>query len=159
MGYVDSAGKSEIAQNGAIELRGGRGKCLSHLQKALRHDLRTGKNRGMVGLGGLEPPTSPLSGARSSHLSYRPQHRRGNFHNYLIVRWFSVFRNCAEICASVQDSSFPGPLTVHDLLNQSSVYRGGFSPRSVKMYWLSQEVQCFRVDPINKQATMGAARR
>ena len=28
----------------------------------------------MVGLGGLEPPTSPLSGARSSHLSYRPQH-------------------------------------------------------------------------------------
>jgi hypothetical protein len=25
-----------------------------------------------VGLGGLEPPTSPLSGARSSHLSYRP---------------------------------------------------------------------------------------
>ena len=26
----------------------------------------------MVGLGGLEPPNSPLSGARSSHLSYRP---------------------------------------------------------------------------------------
>ena len=26
----------------------------------------------VVGLGGLEPPTSPLSGARSSHLSYRP---------------------------------------------------------------------------------------
>ena len=26
----------------------------------------------MVGLGGLEPPTSRLSGARSNHLSYRP---------------------------------------------------------------------------------------
>src|SRR3984885_6507182 len=26
----------------------------------------------LVSLGGLEPPTSPLSGARSSHLSYRP---------------------------------------------------------------------------------------
>ena len=26
----------------------------------------------LVGLGGLEPPTSPLSGARSNHLSYRP---------------------------------------------------------------------------------------
>ena len=26
----------------------------------------------MVGLGGIEPPTSPLSGVRSSHLSYRP---------------------------------------------------------------------------------------
>ena len=30
----------------------------------------------MVGLGGLEPPTSPLSGARSNHLSYRPVARR-----------------------------------------------------------------------------------
>ena len=26
----------------------------------------------MVGLGGLEPPASPLSGERSNHLSYRP---------------------------------------------------------------------------------------
>lgn len=26
----------------------------------------------MVGLGGLEPPASPLSGVRSNHLSYRP---------------------------------------------------------------------------------------
>src|SRR6266478_9004390 len=50
----------------------------------------------MVGLGGLEPPTSPLSGARSSHLSYRPQHRGGTTHNSLIVRWFSVFRNCGK---------------------------------------------------------------
>jgi hypothetical protein len=30
----------------------------------------------MVGLGGLEPPTSPLSGARSSHLSYRPEAKK-----------------------------------------------------------------------------------
>ena len=28
--------------------------------------------RMMVGLGGLEPPTSRLSGVRSNHLSYRP---------------------------------------------------------------------------------------
>ena len=27
---------------------------------------------GMVGLGGFEPPTSPLSGVRSNQLSYRP---------------------------------------------------------------------------------------
>ena len=26
-----------------------------------------------LGLGGLEPPTSPLSGVRSNHLSYKPQ--------------------------------------------------------------------------------------
>ena len=30
----------------------------------------------MVGLGGLEPPTSSLSGMRSSHLSYRPRRHR-----------------------------------------------------------------------------------
>ena len=29
-----------------------------------------------MGLGGLEPPTSPLSGARSNHLSYRPKDLR-----------------------------------------------------------------------------------
>ena len=29
----------------------------------------------MVGLGGLEPPASPLSGVRSNHLSYRPRDR------------------------------------------------------------------------------------
>src|SRR5262249_60639528 len=35
------------------------------------HRLRTDRN-GALGLGGLEPPTSRLSGARSSQLSYRP---------------------------------------------------------------------------------------
>ena len=28
--------------------------------------------RKLVGLGGFEPPTSPLSGVRSNQLSYRP---------------------------------------------------------------------------------------
>jgi hypothetical protein len=31
----------------------------------------------MVGRGGLEPPTSRLSGVRSNHLSYRPASCRG----------------------------------------------------------------------------------
>src|SRR6201988_3693331 len=61
----------------------------------------------LVGLGGLEPPTSPLSGARSSHLSYRPQHRSGTVHNYLIVRWFSVFRNCAETALRYKTATSP----------------------------------------------------
>ena len=34
--------------------------------------LSYGPNNLMVGLGGLEPPTSPLSGVRSNQLSYRP---------------------------------------------------------------------------------------
>ncbi len=31
----------------------------------------------LVGLGGVEPPTSPLSGVRSNQLSYRPGGRSG----------------------------------------------------------------------------------
>lgn len=36
----------------------------------------------MVGLGRLELPTSPLSGVRSNHLSYRP----GNTFRYMLER-------------------------------------------------------------------------
>ncbi len=32
----------------------------------------TQHRREVVGLSGLEPPTSPLSGVRSNHLSYKP---------------------------------------------------------------------------------------
>ena len=32
-------------------------------------------SRGLVGRGGVEPPTSRLSGVRSNHLSYRPNPR------------------------------------------------------------------------------------
>ena len=35
--------------------------------------MRAGRAAQVVGLGGLEPPTSRLSGARSSQLSYRPK--------------------------------------------------------------------------------------
>ena len=54
----------------------------------------------MVGLGGLEPPTSPLSGARSSHLSYRPfQNRVAIAYNSFSLRCLSVIRNCVQIRA------------------------------------------------------------
>ncbi|CEF47239.1 hypothetical protein XFF6166_740003 [Xanthomonas citri pv. fuscans] len=36
----------------------------------------------VVGLGGLEPPTSPLSGVRSNHLSYRPK--------VVSLKWWSL---------------------------------------------------------------------
>ena len=38
-------------------------------------------HRMMVGLGGLEPPTSPLSGVRSNHLSYRPGYQQNDLLN------------------------------------------------------------------------------
>ena len=37
-----------------------------------RHSILARPGSGLVGLDGLEPSTSRLSGARSSHLSYRP---------------------------------------------------------------------------------------
>ena len=44
----------------------------------------------MVGLGGFEPPTSPLSGVRSNQLSYNPIFI--NFFRYLInVREYFSF--------------------------------------------------------------------
>ena len=45
------------------------------------------ETRNMVGLGGLEPPTSPLSGVRSNHLSYRPDVA---FRNAGRSRWWSL---------------------------------------------------------------------
>jgi hypothetical protein len=61
--------------------------------------LRTGLDdriffRGaMVGRGGLEPPTSRLSGVRSNHLSYRPTCRSGSAGQILPVEGFEA---CAE---------------------------------------------------------------
>lgn len=49
----------------------------------------------MVGRGGLEPPTSRLSGVRSNHLSYRPSVRQ-----WRARRTISVSKGCAS-CASV----------------------------------------------------------
>ena len=37
----------------------------------------------LVGLGGFEPPTSPLSGVRSNQLSYRPKFTLGLLHAQL----------------------------------------------------------------------------
>ena len=52
----------------------------------------------MVGLGGLEPPTSPLSGARSSHLSYRPcQASEETTHISFSLRCLSFVCNCVQI--------------------------------------------------------------
>src|SRR5207302_5134865 len=59
--------------------------------------------------GGFEGPENGPKQRRINNrlLSYRPQHRRGNVHNYLIVRWFSVFRNCAESALRYKTATFP----------------------------------------------------
>ncbi len=38
-----------------------------------RLSIQRRKKQNLVGLGGFEPPTSPLSGVRSNQLSYRPK--------------------------------------------------------------------------------------
>ena len=49
----------------------------------------------MVGLGGFEPPTSPLSGVRSNQLSYRPEH---------LSSWV-----CSSQLSDIQKRLFPDP--------------------------------------------------
>ena len=41
--------------------------------------------RKLVGLGGFEPPTSPLSGVRSNQLSYRPGIHRPGLHLVSVI--------------------------------------------------------------------------
>ena len=43
------------------------------LAKQVLSQLSYGPSKLLVGLGGVEPPTSPLSGVRSNQLSYRPK--------------------------------------------------------------------------------------
>ena len=70
-----------------------------------RDSVRIGQKRpagnfleGLVGLGRLELPTSPLSGARSSHLSYRPFENAWNFgYSPFSLRCLSLIRNCVQI--------------------------------------------------------------
>lgn len=42
------------------------------LAETVRVISKRGIRKNLVGLSGLEPPTSPLSGVRSNHLSYKP---------------------------------------------------------------------------------------
>ena len=54
----------------------------------------------MVGLGGLEPPASPLSGVRSNHLSYRPSLSCADCAGYLcgrLDRQFAVLMSQKEV--------------------------------------------------------------
>ena len=44
---------------------------MSSFIKLLKNGLQN-NSKILVGLGGFEPPTSPLSGVRSNQLSYRP---------------------------------------------------------------------------------------
>ena len=58
----------------------------------------------MVGLGGLEPPTSPLSGARSSHLSYRPfvQRRQIVYHAAPLAQDIALKRCLAPLTSNLK---------------------------------------------------------
>ena len=61
----------------------------------------------LVGLGGFEPPTSPLSGVRSNQLSYRPNRLRRSFSLpfFMLHLAFIAFGSSIEIiCVSTHTS-------------------------------------------------------
>nr|ADI17717.1 hypothetical protein [uncultured Oceanospirillales bacterium HF0130_25G24] len=59
----------------------------------------------MVGLGGFEPPTSPLSGVRSNQLSYRP--------NFILLSPIATL--------------LKPPIKLHDQAIEVSTYKNGSS--------------------------------
>ena len=65
----------------------------------------------MVGLGGLEPPTSRLSGVRSNHLSYKPM----KFLATVVVS----FRLPTPFGGDEEDRT-PDPLLARQVLSQLS---------------------------------------
>ncbi len=64
----------------------------------------------MVGLGGLEPPTSRLSGVRSNHLSYKPM---------LVSASGRRFR-LPTPCGGDEEDRTPDPLLARQVLSQLS---------------------------------------
>ena len=63
----------------------------------------------LVGLGGFEPPTSPLSGVRSNQLSYRPRCVVFNRNNLL---WIRITDVC--LCKEVIQPQVPLGLPCYD---------------------------------------------
>jgi hypothetical protein len=68
------------------------------LAKQVLSQLSYGPPIGLVGLGGLEPPTSPLSGVRSNHLSYRPNQQTENVAPATPASPGGVLRNAGHLC-------------------------------------------------------------
>ena len=62
--------------------------------------------------GGFEGPENGPKQRRINNrlLSYRPQHRGGTVHKYLIVHRLSAFRNCAESPLRYKTATSPIPL-------------------------------------------------
>src|SRR3546814_15813960 len=78
----------------------------------------------VVGRGGLEPPTSRLSGVRSNHLSYRPLYRhnppKGRFSAYRPAQLSPQFR-----CGDLQDEGTARKSVVEDKRVSVGVDLGG----------------------------------
>ena len=80
----------------------------------------------MVGLGGLEPPTSPLSGARSSHLSYRP--------NQLWQRLFLLYRTRQILAIPLRPCVFFSPSWHDDRVPER--FHITITPLSRRIHWI-----------------------
>ena len=80
------------------------------------HKCSTAHYSQVVGLGGLEPPTSRLSGVRSNHLSYKPM---------LVSASGRRFR-LPTPCGGDEEDRTPDPLLARQVLSQLS-YTPSFS--------------------------------
>ena len=92
----------------------------------------------MVGLGGLEPPTSRLSGVRSNHLSYKPM--------FLIHSRESLKRigiRFSQTCGGDKRDRTADPLLAKQVLSQLS-YTPIFPFRKPRAFKIKQYVSIER---------------
>ena len=98
-----------------------------------------GVREAMVGLGGLEPPASPLSGVRSNHLSYRPVLARLRSPQEVRFDLLSADGPAQSDCGADRDRT-DDPLLAKQVLSQLSyspvMGPGGCAPR----FWM--QVSC-----------------
>src|SRR5271168_4420590 len=114
----------ESASAGAAARQPSPRQILHEVEWTQRDGLLSRSRRRLVGLGRLELPTSPLSGARSSHLSYRPNgNAENNEPDFIISR-----RNCLTVereCANCAGRANHGLGTLSPIVQ--SIYDSSFS--------------------------------
>ena len=102
-----------------------------------------------MGLSGLEPPTSRLSGVRSNRLSYKPLSRNLDWRFHSFSFFVSGSHLLSRAVSSKVPSAAPGLTIVFGMGT-------GVSPGRIAARHLSAVVLLFRADPISNPLRLPA---
>jgi len=101
---------------------------------------------------GLKGRKMDLSNAESTTDSWAtgPNIAGGTFTTISLYGGLAYFANVRNLRFGTRQQLFRSTYCARSPIH-GSFHRGIYSPRSVKMYWLSWKVQCFDLVPINRQ--------